>query len=138
MLNKLFSDKLNALVNEDLSLLFLRAFSGIMIMTHGIPKLGKVFAGDFTFADPIGLGPEVSLFLAAFAEGVCGFLVAIGLSTRLASAILIINMAVAVFIFHFSDPFGRKELAIMYLALFVGTFLFGGGKFSLDNKLFNK
>jgi len=30
----------------------------------------KVFAGDFAFADPIGIGPAASLVLTAFFGGV--------------------------------------------------------------------
>ena len=36
-----------------------------MLALHGWPRLQKVLSGDMRFADPLGLGAEVSLYLAA-------------------------------------------------------------------------
>lgn len=138
MLNNLLSPRLNALVNEHVPVLLLRIGAGILILTHGLPKVMKVLQGDMAFGDPIGLGPGFSLILSAFAEGICGMLVVLGLGTRIASVFLIINMAVAFFFFHADDPFGAKELPLFYLIIFIITFLAGSGKYSLDNKLFGK
>ena len=45
-------------------LLFLRVTSGIFMLTHGAGKLAKLIEGGIIkFADPIGIGPEASLFL---------------------------------------------------------------------------
>tara|TARA_R110002050_G_scaffold61142_1_gene135327 strand:- start:1974 stop:2123 length:150 start_codon:yes stop_codon:yes gene_type:complete len=41
-------------------------------------------------------------------------------------------MFVAAFIVHGADPIARKELAILYLVLYIMLFVFEGGKFSLD------
>lgn len=138
MTNKYLSSKLDSVVNEHVAVLLLRLGAGAFILTHGIPKLMSVFAGEFQFGDPIGLGPELSLILSAFAEGICGLLVLLGLGTRFASGVLVINMAVAGFIAHAADPFGTKEKALLFLIFFIVILLFGGGKYSLDNKLFNK
>jgi putative oxidoreductase len=121
----------------DLAVLILRIFSGAFIITHGIPKLQKIMAGDLGFVDPIGLGPEVSLVLTAFAESVCGLLVLLGLGTRWATIPLIITMAVAGFIHHAADPFSGKEKPLLFLLIFVVLLLTGGGKYSLDRKLFD-
>ena len=120
----------------DLALLILRFVSGVFIMTHGIPKVSKIFSGDLGFADPIGLGPETSLVLTAFAEVICGFLVVIGLGTRWATIPLIITMAVAGLIHHAADPFGGKEKPLLFLLIFVVLLLTGGGRHSLDRKVF--
>ncbi len=138
MINNLLSSRLNALVNEHVPVLLLRIGAGILILTHGFPKVMKVLQGDMAFGDPIGLGPGLSLVLSAFAEGICGLLVVLGLGTRIASIFLIINMAVAFFFFHAADPFGAKELPFFYLIVFIVTLLLGSGKYSLDDKLFNK
>ncbi len=119
-------------------ILLLRIFSGIFIMTHGVPKLMRIAQGDMGFGDPIGIGSELSLVLVAFAEGICGFLVILGLGTRYAALVLIIAMAVAGFIHHAADPFGTKEKAFLFLLIFVVLLVTGGGKYSLDQKLFNK
>jgi putative oxidoreductase len=104
-------------------------------MTHGIPKVQKIIGGDLGFGDPIGLGPEISLVLTAFAEAFCGLLIVLGLGTRLAAIPLIITMAVAAFIHHASDPFGGKEKALLFLVIFAVLLLTGAGKYALDRKL---
>ena len=107
------------------------------MLTHGIPKLQRMLAGEFSFADPIGLGPEVSLVLAVFAEFLCSVFVILGFRTRLSVIPLIVTMFVAAFISLSADPFGRKELSLLYLAVFTVLFLIGSGKYSVDN-LFSK
>ena len=104
-------------------------------MTHGIPKVKMIIAGDLTFGDPIGLGPETSLVLVAFAEAVCGLLVILGLGTRWATIPLIIAMGVAALIHHTADPFGTKEKPLLFLIIFITLLLTGGGKYSLDRGL---
>jgi len=116
----------------DLAILLLRVFSGGLIMTHGIPKVKKIMAGDLGFGDPIGLGPELSLILVAFAEAICGLLVILGLGTRWAVIPLIIAMAVAAFVHHAADPFGSKEKPLLFLVMFVVLLLTGSGKYSVD------
>lgn len=138
MLKKLLSTDISALVNTNLSILILRMGAGLLIFTHGWPKLMKVFNGDFAFADPIGIGAGLSLVLAAFAEGICGFLVTLGLGTRFASIVLSINMFVVVFFAHADDPFSTKEKGILFLLLFLVISLTGGGKYSLDKKALGK
>lgn len=120
----------------DLAVLLLRVISGGFIMTHGAPKVKKIMAGDFGFADPIGLGPETSLVLMAFAEAICGFLVILGLGTRWAAITLIIGLGVAAFIHHAADPFSNKEKPMLFLVIFVVLLLTGGGRYSLDRRLF--
>lgn len=117
-----------------LALLLLRITVAAFMLTHGLPKLTKLLAGgEIKFADPLGFGPELSLFLAVFAEFVCSILVGIGLATRLAAIPLMVTMAVAAFISHGADPFGRKELALIYLLIYIFLFLAGSGKYSVDH-----
>lgn len=135
-MSKLNSSSINAFVSRDISLFILRVFgAGFMLYGHGWGKLMNVISGNFEFGDPIGLGPVVSLILAAFAEGICTIFIIIGCYTRLASLILMINMAVAFLFVHFgNDPFGGMEKALLYLLIFTVIFLMGPGKFALDNK----
>ncbi|MFC5626427.1 DoxX family protein [Algoriphagus winogradskyi] len=120
-------------VLEDIGLLALRLGAGGMIITHGYPKLLRLFGDDpIKFMDFLGLGPVVSLSLAVFAELLCGILVIIGFKIRLATIPLMITMLIAVFVAHASDPFGRKELPLLYFIVFFCILIFGAGKFSID------
>ncbi|MEX2351068.1 MAG: DoxX family protein [Balneolaceae bacterium] len=138
MLKKLTSTRLNAFVSAHLAVLILRVGAAALIMTHGYPKMMSIMEGNLSFGDPLGLGPEVSLILVAFAEFVCAAFVMIGLGTRYALVPLLINMSVIVFVAHADDPFGRKELGIFFMISFVVLFLTGPGRYSLDRLVFGR
>jgi putative oxidoreductase len=113
-------------------LLISRLAIGALMLTHGLPKLQNLMAGHVQFADPFGIGPTVSLALVVFAEVVCSLLLILGLATRFASVPLIIDMLVAIFYAHASQPIAKKELAIMYLVFFIGFCIIGAGQYSVD------
>jgi putative oxidoreductase len=114
-------------------LLLLRVGIGCLLaFGHGLGKVEKVFAGNFQFGDPIGIGAAASLVLAAGAEFVCSLAVAAGLWTRWSSVPPVVTMVVAAFVVHAADPWGRKELAVLYLVAFTVLILTGGGRFSVD------
>lgn len=121
--------------NYNLGLLITRiGFSGLML-THGWPKLMKIFKGDFTFGNPIGIGPELSLILTVFAEFLCPVLIILGIRTRLAAIPPMIVMLVAIFAVHWNDPFGKIEFAGLYLLGFLAIALMGPGKYTLRKML---
>ncbi|GAA5042410.1 hypothetical protein GCM10011506_44860 [Marivirga lumbricoides] len=119
--------------NANISLLIVRIAAGAMMLTHGYPKFLKLIAGDFAFADPIGMGQELSLILTVLAEFGCSILLILGLFTRWVAIPLAFTMLVAVFIVHGADPFSNKEFGLLYLALFLVAALSGPGKYSIDN-----
>ncbi|MGB5203222.1 DoxX family protein [Eudoraea sp.] len=121
-------------LKSDIGLAVLRILPSAFLLSHGIPKLQKLLNGDFQFADPIGIGSTPSLFLAVIGEFICPILVIIGFKTRWASLPVVITMAVAAFIVHGSDPFGKKELALLYLMSFALIILLGPGRYSIDKK----
>ncbi len=121
-------------LKSDIGLAVLRIFPSAFLLSHGIPKLQKLLNGDFEFADPIGIGATPSLFLAVIGEVICPILVIIGYKTRWATLPILILMAVAAFIVHGSDPFGIKELALLYLVCFAVIMLLGPGRYSIDKK----
>jgi putative oxidoreductase len=113
--------------------------SCFMIFGHGLPKWGRFTSGnEIQFADPFGIGPATSMALAIFAEIGCSVLIIIGLGTRWATIPLIVTMLIAAFYANAGEPFGKKELALVYLLLYVTLFVFGSGKYSLDNLIFNR
>ena len=121
--------------NIDWGLLVFRLGVGaLMLFGHGWGKLAGVSEKSATFADPLGVGPAVSLSLVVFAEFFCSALIGLGLFTRLAAISLAINMAVAGFVIHADDPWGRKELAVIYLLCYLTLLFTGPGKMSLDRR----
>lgn len=136
-MKKLFSTRVS---NNGVNawLLIARLAIGAFMLTHGIPKLEKLLAGNMQFGDPIGMGPAASFVLVVFAEVVCSVLIMLGLATRFASIALIINMSVAAFIALADQPFGKKELPLLYLVFFLGLCIIGGGKYAIDSLIGGK
>ena len=115
------------------ALLLLRVMAGAFLLTHGWGKMMNLIGpGPIQFADPIGIGVNTSLVLAVFAEFVCAILIILGLGTRMAAIPLIINFAVAGFIVHAHDAFQVKEMALLYLGMFIIIGITGAGKYSAD------
>lgn len=124
----------NSFLNN-LGLALLRIIpSAIMLFVHGLPKLQKLLAGNFEFADPIGIGAAPSLFLTVIGEFVAPLLIIIGFKTRFAAIPAAITMFVAAFVIHGADPFAKKELALLYFVFFLIIALVGSGKYSIDKK----
>ncbi|MGJ8593745.1 MAG: DoxX family protein [Aquaticitalea sp.] len=117
--------------HTDLALLLLRVGFGVLMLTHGIPKL-QMLSDPSTFGDPIGLGPTVSLILALIGEVVAPIFLIVGYKTKWFAIPAFITMMVAAFIVHAEDDLGTKEKALLYLITFLVIFLAGAGKFSLD------
>jgi putative oxidoreductase len=124
--------------NVSTALLILRVVVAAFMLTHGLPKLMNMMSGNSKFGDPIGLGKDVSLGLTVFAEFVCAILLLLGLATRLALIPLIITMLVAAFVAHGGDPFGKKEMALLYLVIFIALLITGPGKYSIDEAIGGK
>jgi putative oxidoreductase len=138
MRKRILSNSINSTL-ANTWLLILRLSAGGFMLTHGYPKLTRLFeSGEIKFGDPLGIGPAASLVLAVFAEFICSILVGLGLFTRLATVPLIITMLVAAFIAHGEDPFSKKELALMYILVYVTLLVFGGGKYSMDELISGK
>ena len=108
---------------------------GGLMLLHGYPKLMKIINGDMGFADPLGLGEPISLYLAVFAEFVCSILLILGLFTRWAVLPYIFTMAIAVFVIHAGDGLQKQELGLLYLGIGILIMINGAGKYSLDYRI---
>jgi putative oxidoreductase len=123
----------------DLALLVARVGIGLMMLTHGLPKMAQFFNDEpLAFADVFGMGVTLSLALAVFSEVFCSVFLILGLATRLAAIPLIFTMLVAVFHIHADDPFAKKEMGMLYLTVYIVLYLAGGGKYALDRYVFKK
>ncbi|MEO0506766.1 MAG: DoxX family protein [Bacteroidota bacterium] len=124
--------KNNLLVHIGLAIL--RIVPSAFMLGHGYPKLQNLINGNMEFPNPLGIGAAPSLFLTVIGEFLCPLLIIIGFKTRWAAIPAALTMAVAGLIFHGADPFGKKELALLYMIVFVVVFLLGPGKYSIDRK----
>lgn len=113
--------------------LWTRIIFGMLILNHGIEKWMMFPSLSETFPDPLWLGSTISLILVIFAEVFCAFAFIFGVFFRLALIPLIISMSVASFIIHGGMPLASKELALIYLIIFVMSFIAGPGRYSVDH-----
>lgn len=112
--------------------LIVRIAFGLLLMSHGVNKWSHYQELSAAFPDPLDLGRGLSLGLVIFAELACSMAFIIGFLYRLAMIPIIFTLAVAFFIVHGNDPFATKELAFVYLVVFVLMYIIGPGKFSVD------
>lgn len=101
---------------------------GGLLFSHGIAKWSNFDTMSTMFPDPLGIGSSASLSLAIFGEVICS----------LALIPMIFTMCIAFFVIHGADPFAVKELALVYLAIFVLMYIAGPGNYSVDRLIAKK
>lgn len=116
-----------------LFLLMLRVVFGLLLMSHGVQKWVILSSTSAMFPDPIGLGGQVSLLLAIFAELFCSLFFIVGMFYRLALIPMIITLGVAFLIIHGGSIVQGGELAFVYLVMFILLYVTGPGKYSVDH-----
>jgi putative oxidoreductase len=125
---------------QDLGLLLLRVCAGaVLFLRHGWEKPTNFDMMAAHFPDPVHIGPHASLLFALASDAICSVLVAVGLATRWASLVVLINIGVAwAFVHHFLF-FGRAadhgEICALYLAIYLALLVAGPGRFSVDAHL---
>lgn len=135
--NFLFPTKPNS-TKVSLYLLVTRIIFGVLLMNHGIQKWSNFQELSTAFPDPLGAGSELSLSLAIFGELFCSMGFIVGFLYRLAMIPMIFTMVIAFFVIHANDAFAVKELAFVYLVVFVLMYFAGPGKYSIDYFIGNK
>ncbi len=118
-----------------LALLLARLIFGVLFLMHGIQKWTNFTDLSAVFPDPLGVGSSLSLSLAIFGELICSLAFIGGFLYRLSMIPMICTMAIAFFVVHGNDPFAAKELAFVYLAVFVVLYITGPGKYAIDSWL---
>ena len=131
---------------QSLTALPLRLIAGIIFSAHGAQKLFAWFGGyglDGTgqWMDSIGLSPGYLMALmAGSAEFFGGLLLIVGFLTRPTSFVLAITMVIAIFSVHIDNGLFMSnngyEFALSLLAITLALFIQGGGKYSIDNKVY--
>lgn len=134
----LSSQPWNASALDWASLIIRFTFGGLLSWNHGSSKLNDLIGGATDFPDPIGIGPYPSFVMTVFVEFFCCIMLALGLFTRFSAVALAFTMLVIAFVIHGPDSLSDKEHALLYLFAGVAVFIMGGGKYSLDARLFGK
>jgi putative oxidoreductase len=129
----------------NLALMGLRIVLGLTFAAHGAQKLFGVFGGHGIggtagFFEQVGLRPgKLHAWVAGLAEFAGGLLIALGLVTTPAAAVLIAVMTAAVTTVHLRNGFFIANQGFEFnLALAAGLFALAGtsaGAWSLDNAL---
>ena len=136
--------KLKSLLATDTSstatsfgLLVLRVGALSLLLKHGIEKLTGYPTMVQHFPDPIHIGAHASLAFALLSDGICSVLVLIGLATRPAAAVILINILTAFFFVHHAAYFSDRhvELVATYIIIFAALLFTGPGRFSIDARL---
>ena len=118
---------------------FMRFATGAVLVPHGIQK---VFGApiDRYAANIGGKGipfAELLAYLVFFTESVGAICLAIGLFTRIAAAMVGIQMLVITFLFQWQYGYfwtnRGYEFALMWVLLCVAIWFRGGGRYSVDH-----
>lgn len=125
----------------------LRAAFGVILVTHGLPKLLRTSHGSM--ADPMAgsinlienvlhlpAAPALAMCVALL-EGVGGVLLALGLGTRLIAAMVSVQMLAICYVLGPTWPWIDRGIEYPFLMLFLAVFisLSGGGRWSLDRAI---
>jgi putative oxidoreductase len=119
-------------------LLLLRVLTGLsLFLKHGLEKLTGYSTMVQHFPDPIHIGAHASLSYALLSDGICSLLVVVGLGTRPAAFVIVVNLLTAFFLVHHAAFFtsGHVELVLVYIAVFAALVVAGPGRFSVDARL---
>lgn len=122
---------------QDTGKLILRVALGVLILLHGIAKITGGVDGIGGMLAKTGL-PSALAYLVYVGEVIAPVLVILGVWTRPAALVIVINMVVAVALAHGHQLFsigktGGHALELQFLFLFaaVTVALIGAGRFSL-------
>lgn len=117
----------------------LRVLVGVMMIYHGTPK---VFEGTSGLSEALASrGWPLSWLLGvltAYTEFAGGILLTVGFLTRPVAVAMAVLFFIITFVFHGGDPFGDKELPLLYFVLSVAIVLYGPGRVSVDQYVINR
>ncbi len=127
-------------MSNDIAKLLLRLSVGIMILFHGLDKIINGIGGIKHLVISAGL-PEFFAYGIYIGEIVMPIFIIIGAYARVASAVVALNMAVAIFLAYGGAIFslGKHgapvfELPFLYLVMSIVIFILGSGKYALNSK----
>ena len=117
---------------------FMRFATGAILLPHGIQKVLNVPISKFApnvAAKGLPFAEGLS-YLTYFAESIAAACLAIGLFTRIAAAMIGIEMLVIVILFQWQFGYfwtvRGYEFALLWVLLCIAIFFKGGGQYSID------
>jgi len=116
----------------------MRFATGAILVPHGVNKILNTPIAKFApnIAAKGMPFPEALSYLTYFAESVAAACLAIGLFTRIAAAIVGIEMIVIVILFQWQFGYfwtnRGYEFALLWVILCIAIFFKGGGRYSVD------
>jgi putative oxidoreductase len=109
----------------------IRIVAGITFIAHGLPKFENI-AGTQGFFGSIGLPPELALPISLL-EVIGGIFLLVGVVTRIAAALLIIEMIGATLLVKISKGFVEGyELELLLISIGISLLLTGPGRISIE------
>jgi putative oxidoreductase len=120
------------------TLLFLRMLFGLLMITQGLTKLCHCEQQPAFYSSLLSWDSRLSLVMIIPVEIGCSVFLILGLFTRMAAIPLLLSMTIPVFVTHAADTFAKKELIIIYTAMYLLFLFTGGGELSFDNILHKK
>ena len=116
--------------------LIMRLALGVSVAVHGYQKVVPHGALNHYVHYITSLGlPHWLGYVSAYTEFVGGLLLILGLFTRLASALVAINMLVAFFYVGMHQGFGIYNYILALVALVIMLTFYGAGALALDRKI---
>lgn len=125
--------------NSEIAKLILRVSLGSLILFHGIHKLIHGISGIKSMVSSAGL-PEFIAYGVYMGELIAPIFIILGLYARVASAILGINMLMAIFLaYGFSFSLSKHgalamELPLMFFIMSLLVVLLGSGRYAVNSK----
>lgn len=125
-------------IGPSIGLLALRLFAGLRII-YGVMdnvisyekmKEFEVFLAQFHFPFP-----HISAVVSVYVQLICGILILVGYKTKWASAFLVLNFLMAIFMVHvpIGDTVEATTPALALLVISLCLFFTGSGKISVEH-----
>lgn len=123
--------------HDDLGKLILRIVLAVLLLFHGLSKIGGGIGFIEGMLQKAGL-PGVFGYLVYIGEVLAPLLILVGVFTRLAAVVVAINMVVALLLVHTAEFFALSdtggwalELQGLYLGTAIALVFLGAGRYSM-------
>jgi putative oxidoreductase len=100
------------------------------LASHRELQLFQVYLAQHHFPAPV-----FCAYLSSIAQVACGYAYLLGLFTRPAAAVMVVNFAVALVMVHRGMAYPRQALALLMLFPSIFLLLHGPGRLAMDNVL---